>query len=296
MCRETQKKRERERETVVQGELFVEAQCWSNRPAFCLVDVDAEQEKFHLYSAMGLPHQHAEVSTLLARIRRASVARKWVRLLCDHTPCSHRRGQFKMTDESLCRIFAPGWKAVRKNCSAASGATASNWGSEQHTPERTGTFGALRGARNAVAGAVAHPVGGFLDFLTAASRGWTEQPSIASQRPADSQACLVFWPLRGSPDSSPAKYYQCCQAPPLDAILFWSPRCELVCLDGEATLPEPNLRLLPAGVLLTTQQLHVLVDGDTAVLKLPELRAVEATEPCLGCSPSGWWGIHGDPW
>lgn len=167
---------------------------------------------------------------------------------------------------------------------------------EQHTPERSGTLDTLRGARNAVAGAVTHPVGGFLDFLTAASRTWTERPGIASQRhPADCQACLIFWPLRGSPDTSPAKYYQTCQAPPLDAILFWSPRCELVCLDGEAPLPEPNLRLLPAGVLLTTQQLHVLVEDACHVLKYEEFRAVEAPESSALVtisSASGIWQLH----
>eukprot|EP00434_Breviolum_minutum_P021760 symbB.v1.2.019207.t1/scaffold1562.1/size111602/6 len=93
---------------------------------------------------------------------------------------------------------------------------------EQHTPERSGTLGTLRGARNAVAGAVAHPVGGFLDFLTAASRSWSERPSIASHRhPAECEACLASWPLRPS-DVSLVKYYQCCQVAPSDTILFWS--------------------------------------------------------------------------
>eukprot|EP00913_Durusdinium_trenchii_P030465 g28536.t1 len=174
---------------------------------------------------------------------------------------------------------------------------------EQHTPlpERSGTLGALRGlghmksTLNAVAGAVAHPVGGFLDFLTAASRTWSDQDTASQGHPADCQACLGFWPIRPSPDVSPAKYYQCCQAPSLDAILFWSPRCELVCLDGEAPRnQEPNLRLLPAGVLLTTEQLHVLVEGAVHILKLREVRAVEAAEPSalITVSSAGIWQLR----
>ncbi|CAL1145973.1 unnamed protein product [Cladocopium goreaui] len=68
-----------------------------------------------------------------------------------------------------------------------------------------------------------------------------------------------------------------------------------VCLDGEAPLPEPNLRLLPAGVLLTTQQLHVLVEDACHVLKYEEFRAVEAPESSALVtisSASGIWQLH----
>lgn len=62
----------KKREVELHQELLVEAQCWSNRPAFCLRDVDSEAELFHLYNAMGLPHGHENVSTLLAQIRNSA--------------------------------------------------------------------------------------------------------------------------------------------------------------------------------------------------------------------------------
>eukprot|EP00931_Biecheleriopsis_adriatica_P049869 TRINITY_DN28854_c0_g1_i1.p1 TRINITY_DN28854_c0_g1~~TRINITY_DN28854_c0_g1_i1.p1 ORF type:complete len:4156 (-),score=835.37 TRINITY_DN28854_c0_g1_i1:47-12514(-) len=159
---------------------------------------------------------------------------------------------------------------------------------EQHTPapDRLGALGTLRGARNAVAGAVAHPVGGLLDFVTAATRGLAEERvNSPGRHPADCKACLGAWPMRPSLDVSPVKFQlQCCQASPalgqIPAVLFWSPRCELVRVDGanesDGRAGEPNLRLERAGVLLTSAQLCVLVDSRTAhVLDIGEVKAVE---------------------
>ncbi|CAK0893347.1 unnamed protein product [Prorocentrum cordatum] len=88
---------------------------------------------------------------------------------------------------------------------------------EQHTPERAGALGLLRGARNAVAGAVAHPVGGMLDLLTATARGWsTREASVAPAggHPAACAACLGHWKVRLEPDVSPLKFHlHCCQGP-----------------------------------------------------------------------------------
>eukprot|EP00930_Biecheleria_cincta_P096822 TRINITY_DN88602_c0_g1_i1.p1 TRINITY_DN88602_c0_g1~~TRINITY_DN88602_c0_g1_i1.p1 ORF type:complete len:854 (-),score=117.43 TRINITY_DN88602_c0_g1_i1:254-2557(-) len=181
---------------------------------------------------------------------------------------------------------------------------------EDHTPERLGTLGALRGARNAIAGAVAHPVGGVLDFVTAATRGWAvsdEDVDSTGRHPNDCQACLGLWPLRPSPDVSPVKFYlQCSQGlstGKVPAVLFWSPRCELVSPillpqendserrrapsdilptriaradSSDSPAAESNLRLVRAGVLLTSAQLCVLVDSVTAhVLDIGEVKAVE---------------------
>lgn len=160
---------------------------------------------------------------------------------------------------------------------------------EQHTPamQRSGALGTLRGARNAMTGAVTHPVGGLLDFVTATARGWAghESSSTAPGVPHASCAdCLGLWPLRPSPEISPLKFHlQCCQGLPppgaVPAMLFWSPRCELVRVDGADNSKgrlEPNLRLVKAGLLLTTAQLCVLVDSTTAhVLDIGDVQAVE---------------------
>merc|ERR1711879_498924 len=81
------------------------------------------------------------------------------------------------------------------------------------------------------------------------------------------------------PDVSPMKFYlQCCHGlPPSEqfpAVLFWSSRCEVVRVDGGRD--GPQLRLVPAGVLLTTAQLVIMEDeGQVHVL---DIRAVQAAE------------------
>ena len=69
----------------VAGELFVEAQCGSDRPAFCLVDGVTEKEAFHFYNAMGLSKQHGSLATLLARINSAELALKFCQHVFENT-------------------------------------------------------------------------------------------------------------------------------------------------------------------------------------------------------------------
>ena len=74
--------RHKKKEVDVAGEIFLEEQCHSNRPAFCLLE-DGCDEIFHLYSAMGLPHQHDDVRVLLARCRSSDIALLWIRFLTE---------------------------------------------------------------------------------------------------------------------------------------------------------------------------------------------------------------------
>lgn len=68
--------RHKKREIELSTETFIEAQCHSDRPAFCLCD-DANDEVFHMYSAMGLPLQHGHVQVVLARTKNVEVAAKF---------------------------------------------------------------------------------------------------------------------------------------------------------------------------------------------------------------------------
>jgi len=158
---------------------------------------------------------------------------------------------------------------------------------DQHTPEREGPIGHLRGVRNAMTGVVAHPVGGILDFVTATTRGWSARETTVLPVGSHSTSCLTChesWDLSPAPEVSPLKFHlQCCQSLPrlkaIPAVLFWSPRCELVRVDGADAAdgrPEPNLRLVRAGLLLTTAQLCVIVGAGAAhVLDLSAVQAVQ---------------------
>jgi len=82
-------------------------------------------------------------------------------------------------------------------------------------------------------------------------------------------------------------HLQCCTSLPPScgvlAVLFWSPRCELVRVDGadgSDGRQEPNLRLIKAGLLLTTAQLCVLADAATAYVL--DIAAVQAVEEARG--------------
>merc|ERR1712187_195168 len=88
--------------------------------------------------------------------------------------------------------------------------------------------------------------------------------------------------------------------------LYWSPRCELVRVGGREEADghcEPNLRLIRAGLVLTTAQVCVLVDECTA--HVLDIRAVQAVEEQPGrpstlvsiASTSGLWQLHvwGEP-
>lgn len=187
---------------------------------------------------------------------------------------------------------------------------------EQHTPNREGFFGRLRGARNAATGIVAHPVGGVLDLVTTTARGWMPSETSAATLMAsgdfantDAQATQAGrWLLRREPDVSPLKFYlQCCQGLPppgtSPALLFWSLRCELVRVDGADGQSggggEPNLRLVRAGLLLTTAQVCVLADEGTAhVLDIGAVQAVEeargrpSTLVTISSTAGGIWQLH----
>ena len=63
----------------------MEAQCGSDRPAFCLVDGVTEKEAFHFYNAMGLSKQHGSLATLLARINSAELALKFCQHVFENT-------------------------------------------------------------------------------------------------------------------------------------------------------------------------------------------------------------------
>lgn len=166
---------------------------------------------------------------------------------------------------------------------------------EQHTPQRQGAMGHLQGVRNAVVGAVAHPVGGVLDFVTTSTKGWSTQDDAScpsGPHPASCAACLGRSAPRLDPDVSPLKFHlQCCQGLPpqscTPAVVFWSPRCELVRVsgaDGTDGRCEPNLHLVRAGLLLTTAQLCVLLDEEVVhVLDIGSVQAAEET--CRGRPP-----------
>lgn len=74
--------RHKKKEVDVAGEIFLEEQCHSNRPAFCLLEHGCD-EVFHLYSAMGLAHQHDDVRILLARCKSGTIALLWLRFLTE---------------------------------------------------------------------------------------------------------------------------------------------------------------------------------------------------------------------
>ncbi len=96
-------RRYKKREVLLAGELFVEAQCGSDRPAFCLVDGVTEKEAFHFYNAMGLSKQHGSLATLLARINSAELALKFCHHVSECTPAKFRPTQVKGKVEDLQR-------------------------------------------------------------------------------------------------------------------------------------------------------------------------------------------------
>ena len=62
----------------VEGELFWHKACWSDRPAFCIlecVDVasDTWEERLHWHLAMGCDQQHRQIQTTLARVQKSPV-------------------------------------------------------------------------------------------------------------------------------------------------------------------------------------------------------------------------------
>ena len=63
----------KKREIDVEGVIFIEEQYHGNQPAFCFLRCGTE-EAFHLYSAMGLQHQHVDVRVLLSRSRSKDLA------------------------------------------------------------------------------------------------------------------------------------------------------------------------------------------------------------------------------
>eukprot|EP00929_Paragymnodinium_shiwhaense_P077342 TRINITY_DN39826_c0_g1_i1.p1 TRINITY_DN39826_c0_g1~~TRINITY_DN39826_c0_g1_i1.p1 ORF type:complete len:2427 (-),score=400.99 TRINITY_DN39826_c0_g1_i1:450-7001(-) len=180
---------------------------------------------------------------------------------------------------------------------------------DQHTPERRGVLGQLAGVKNAVRGVVMEPVGGLLDFVSSTARGLTCAelslgPGVDVERGA---SVLRRRPsLRPVPTVSPMKFYvQCCKGlPPLDcfpSLLFWSPHCELVRVDGGDVMRSrggPNLRLVPAGVLLTTCQLCILLpEAQAHVLDVSAIQAAEedptASTLVTVASVSGQvWQLH----
>jgi len=89
--------------TVGDGE-FVEAQCGSDRPAFCVYSTETDEEVFHLYNAMGLKYQHADVRTILARILgkdRQVLAISFLRHLVKKAGVQYRLGQLScFSDEA----------------------------------------------------------------------------------------------------------------------------------------------------------------------------------------------------
>jgi len=89
--------------TVGDGE-FVEAQCGSDRPAFCVYSTETDEEVFHLYNAMGLKYQHADVRTILARILgkdRQVLAISFLRQLVKKAGVQYRLGQLScFSDEA----------------------------------------------------------------------------------------------------------------------------------------------------------------------------------------------------
>ena len=94
-------RRHKKREVFLAGELFVEAQCGSDRPAFCLVDGVTEKEAFHFYNAMGLSKQHESLQTLLARVKSVELALKFCQYVSENTPAKFRASQVKGKAEDL---------------------------------------------------------------------------------------------------------------------------------------------------------------------------------------------------
>ena len=92
--------RHKKEEVELQNELFVEAQCRSDRPGFAIVDPD-DHQVFKLYNAMGLGHQHDDLRTLLARVRSAQLAVQWCRFLSQESPSKFRASQVKGDEEAL---------------------------------------------------------------------------------------------------------------------------------------------------------------------------------------------------
>ena len=92
--------RHKKEEVELQNELFVEAQCRSDRPGFAIVDPD-DHQVFKLYNAMGLGHQHDDLRTLLARVRSAQLAVQWCRFLSQESPFKFRASQVKGDEEAL---------------------------------------------------------------------------------------------------------------------------------------------------------------------------------------------------
>ena len=86
--------RHKKQEIELDGEIFVDAQCHSNRPAFTLVN-GSDKEEFHFYAAMGLPLQHAHICVLLARINSVELAVNFAAFVSSCTPCLYRRSQVK---------------------------------------------------------------------------------------------------------------------------------------------------------------------------------------------------------
>ena len=92
--------RHKKKEVDVAGEIFLEEQCHSNRPAFCLLE-DGCDEIFHLYSAMGLPHQHDDVRVLLARCRSSDIALLWIRFLTEQYALTLTEAHVQGEDNAL---------------------------------------------------------------------------------------------------------------------------------------------------------------------------------------------------
>ena len=99
-CGIGQLSRRKKEEVELQNELFVEAQCRSDRPGFAIVDPD-DHQVFKLYNAMGLGHQHDDLRTLLARVRSAQLAVQWCRFLSQESPFKFRASQVKGDEEAL---------------------------------------------------------------------------------------------------------------------------------------------------------------------------------------------------
>ncbi len=53
---------------------FVEAMCWSDRPAWTIELEDNGEEVFHFYNAMGLTRQHPDLQSLLVRIQTGTTS------------------------------------------------------------------------------------------------------------------------------------------------------------------------------------------------------------------------------
>ena len=110
--------RHKKEEVELQDELFVEAQCRSDRPGFAIVDAD-DRQVFKLYNAMGLGHQHEDLRTLLVRVRDAELAVQWCRFVSQESPSKFRASQVKGEEEALTHW---GWReqVVKHNLASSS--------------------------------------------------------------------------------------------------------------------------------------------------------------------------------